>query len=137
MTKLSTLVLTLVLTAETRVRTSEGKALFYIPGTEVELDADEAYAGKWVHLPEGTEVKLCATYEKTDTYMCAVTFPAHVDEDVGDRIPAMTYGMVFRQKTWDKLQSAQLVEDLSDEAPVEDADEAVDTAPEAAGDSEE
>jgi hypothetical protein len=97
---------TLALTATTRVRTSEGNAFFFIPGTETALTAHEDYSGKWLHLPEGTEIKLCAVYEKTDTYMCAVTFPAHVDDEVGDRIPSMTVGMVFRQKTWDKLNAA-------------------------------
>jgi len=97
---------TFTLAASTRARTSEGNALFFIPGTETALNAHEEFAGKWVHIPEGSSIRLCAVYEKTDTYMCAVTFPAHTDEDVGDRVPAITYGMVFRAKTWAKLQAA-------------------------------
>jgi hypothetical protein len=99
MTKFTTL-------APVRVRTSSGDAAFFIPNSSTMLEADPQFAGKWITLGEGVEVTLCAKFEKTDTFMLAVTTPAFEDEDTGDKIPAITNGIVLRRRAFEALVDA-------------------------------
>lgn len=106
------------LTDAVRVRTSSGEAMFTIPGTGVVLEADQQFAGKWITLPEGSEVLLCAKFEKTDTFMLAVTQPALVDEDSGEEvIPALTNGFVLRKLGFEAVLAKA---DFEEEAEVTD-----------------
>lgn len=95
------------LTSDVSVRTSSGEAAFYIPNSDVLLEADPQLAGRKVTLTEGTEITLCAKFEKTDTFMLAVTTPAHCDPETGDRIPSMLNGVVLRRASWEKVLKAK------------------------------
>ena len=95
-----------ILTAPLRVRSSKGVACFTIPGTGVVLEADQDLAGHWLNLPEGTRVQACATFEKTDTFLCAVTLPAHDDDETGDWVPSVLNGVVFRRGAWTHITEA-------------------------------
>lgn len=84
------------LLAETRVRTSDGEASFFLPTSKglIELDND-ALGGKWVRLQAGSLVTLVARYEKTDTYLAAVT-------TVKDGEPHIQ-GVALRRMSWNNV----------------------------------
>lgn len=91
------------LTREVRVHTAEGDASFY--------DADglkfvNEYGRQQIVLPEGTEVRPCAHFAKTDTFMVTVTIPETVDEEDDEVTPALLKGLVLRLASWEKLLSA-------------------------------
>jgi len=98
------------LTAETRVRTSDGEASFFLPTSKglIELDND-ALGGKWVKLQAGSLVTLVARYEKTDTYLAAIT-------TVKDGEPNIQ-GVALRRMAWNNVVAGS--EQVSGEAVAE------------------
>lgn len=108
-----------VLAQVARVKTASGEAQFCLPGTDIQLDNE--LGGKWLSLPAGTEVEVCAAFPKTHTWMLAVTIPAHEDED-GVFTPALTNGIVLRKLAWEHLVEA--IQEPEVEADTEVADEA-------------
>ena len=98
------------LTAETRVRTSDGEASFFLPTSKglIELDND-ALGGKWVKLQAGSLVTLVARYEKTDTYLAAIT-------TVKDGEPNIQ-GVALRRMSWNNVVAGS--EQVSGEAVAE------------------
>lgn len=108
------------LNGETRVRTSDGQASFFLPTSNglIELDND-ALGGKWVKLQKGSLVTLVASYEKTDTYLAAVT-------TVRDGAPHIQ-GVALRRMSWSNIVNGS--EQVSGDAIAEDA--VVETKPDA------
>lgn len=83
-------------TSEIRVRTSDGQASFFLPTRNglVELDND-ALGGKWVKIAAGSHVTLVASYEKTDTYLAALT-------TIKDGAPHIQ-GVALRRMSWNNI----------------------------------
>jgi hypothetical protein len=98
-----------ILRRPVRLRTSEGEASFLYPqkdesGNMTLVPLTNNVGGRWLKLPIGTEVTLCAAYHKTDTWMLAVQLPPL--EEGGTRPPVQ--GMVLRLMSWDNLVAATL-----------------------------
>jgi hypothetical protein len=114
------MLLTLTLAEETRVRTAEGDAMIRHTivkkaksGKEtVELhELANELPKKWVKLPAGTVIHNCGYFAKSETYLCAVDVPA-----VGDS-PARTIGVVLREMSWRKCVASSLEAAEVREAP--------------------
>ena len=108
------------LTAETRVRTSDGEASFFLPTSKglIELDND-ALGGKWVKLQAGSLVTLVARYEKTDTYLAAIT-------TVKDGEPNIQ-GVALRRMAWNNVVAGS---ELVVAKPIVEEEEEVEAEPE-------
>ena len=108
--------LTLCLLADTRVRVSSGDAQFLLPissddgTTEVKTLDNTSHGGKWLNIPAGSRVTVCAAYEKTDTFMLSIREPAK------DGIEAKPYGVVLRQQSYDRVVAGCTPKDLTLEA---------------------
>lgn len=107
-------------TSEIRVRTSDGEASFFLPTSKglVELDND-ALGGKWVRLPAGTLVTLVARYEKTDTYLAAIT--SIKDSAVNIQ------GVALRRMSWNNIVNGS---ELVVAKPIVEVDEEIEAEPE-------
>lgn len=90
-----------------RVRTAEGTAFFR---NSAGIAFSNEFDAQWLHIPEGSEVELCAMFGKTDTFLVALTLPAVSEEDSedGEAIPAMVKGLALRRASWEKLQKAEM-----------------------------
>lgn len=67
--------------------------------------------GKWIRIPKGSVVTVCAAYEKTDTWMCAVQIPESALADFNkasntDFKAGQILGMVLRRMSFDALKDA-------------------------------
>ena len=106
--------------SEIRVRTSDGEASFFLPTSKglVELDND-AMGGKWVKIPAGSLVTLVARYEKTDTYLVALT-------QIKDGAPNIQ-GVALRRMSWNNVVAGS---ELVVAKPIVEEEEEVEAEPE-------
>ena len=82
------------LSAETRVRTSDGEASFVLARPRKgNLELGNDYPGQWLKLPAETVIEPVATYSETDTFMLAVTIP-------GEKDPK---GLILRKMSYEKI----------------------------------
>ena len=91
--------------SDCRVKTSAGEASFFFLSEGRILELDNQLGGKWLNIPAGSTVTLCASYDKTDTFMLALT------SRVGENGPRMMNGIVLRKMAWAKLQASAPQED--------------------------
>lgn len=93
---------TLVMNFQVKVRTSSGLGRFLFIHEREIIPLKNTLEGRWLALPRGTKVTLCAFYEKTDTFMCAVQVPRR-DRPGEFEAPE---GMILRRMSFDKLNNA-------------------------------
>ena len=91
--------------SDTRVKTSAGEAQFFLLDGDRVLGLDNQLGGQWLNIPAGSRVTLCASYDKTDTFMLAVTMRRDQDS------PRVLNGIVLRKMAWTNLQASAPQED--------------------------
>ena len=106
MSKNSSVMFSLILLGETRVRTAgdnheDATIIYPVPSKNRKGAYDLVALGndvpsKWLKLPPGTKIDLVGRFAKTDTYLCAVTTVATPE------VPSSTFGMVLREMSWQK-----------------------------------
>jgi len=103
--------------SDCRVKTSAGEASFFFLSEGRILELDNQLGGRWLKIPEGSTVTLCASYDKTDTFMLAVTMRRTQDG------PRVMNGIVLRKMAWANLravapQTDEVIEDVIEDVAV-------------------
>jgi hypothetical protein len=96
---------------DVRVKTAGGEAQFFIPGPIGLVELSNELGDIWLTVPKGSEITLCASFEKTDTYLIAATMTLE-----GTRL---MNGIALRRMSWSKLAAAAVVPKAKS-APAED-----------------